>query len=238
MFDYDGTLAPLAPEPSLAHLPPGTRSLLGSLSAVSRVHVGVISGRPLLDLRRMVGLPGLSYAGTGGLEMEIHGVRLTDPAEESHRALIGGIAGGLASVAASHRGAWVEDKGSALTLHYRHVSPEGVSPLLGRANALLRGHEARVRVLQGPMAWEVSPARAWDKGTALRAITEASGPGAIPLYAGDSANDAPALDAAVALGGLAFAVGDDAPPAPHRLGGPDDVVALLMSLAAGIGPTP
>src|SRR5262249_9743352 len=79
LFDYDGTLTPIVERPSLALLEPCTRALLGRLAQTAGVSVGIISGRNLTDLRHLVGLPGLYYAGTGGLELDLKGTRLTHP---------------------------------------------------------------------------------------------------------------------------------------------------------------
>lgn len=39
LLDYDGTLAPIAPHPDLATLPPETRNILQRLSNIPEVHV-------------------------------------------------------------------------------------------------------------------------------------------------------------------------------------------------------
>src|SRR5579864_6206731 len=79
LFDYDGTLADFADRPQQATLPPPTRVVLGTLATQPRVTVGIISGRELDDLKRMVGLPGLFYAGSSGLECDLRGEISTHP---------------------------------------------------------------------------------------------------------------------------------------------------------------
>src|SRR5689334_18899125 len=73
LFDYDGTLVPIAPHPELAVLDRRGRRLLSSLARLPRVSVGVISGRALDDLESMVGLEDVYYAGVTGLEVELAG---------------------------------------------------------------------------------------------------------------------------------------------------------------------
>src|SRR5262245_40136149 len=80
LFDYGGTLAPTAPEPGLAVLPEVTRDLLAALAGTDRVAVGVLSGRALGHLRELVGVPGLLYAGSGGMQLDLGGEEATDPA--------------------------------------------------------------------------------------------------------------------------------------------------------------
>jgi trehalose-6-phosphatase len=77
------------------------------------------------------------------------------------------------------------------------------------------------------------PAIEHDKGTALRTIVAQGGPEpALVLYAGDAANDAPALAAAHAMGGIALGIGPEPPAeAVERLPDPAALTALLAALA-------
>lgn len=54
LLDYDGTLAPIAPHPDLAILPPETRNVLERLSNVSDVYIAIISGRNVNNVKEMV----------------------------------------------------------------------------------------------------------------------------------------------------------------------------------------
>jgi trehalose-6-phosphatase len=100
---------------------------------------------------------------------------------------------------------------------------------------LLEPHTTNLHVLDGPLAIEVVPAIDRDKGTALRAIVAHSGEPATVLCAGDAANDAPALAAAVELGGIALGIGPEPPPvAEYRLPDPAALIELLVALARAI----
>jgi trehalose 6-phosphate synthase/phosphatase len=68
-LDYDGTLAPIAPHPDLAVLPPETKKVLQRLSHHSDVYVAIISGRNVENVKKMVGIEGITYAGNHGLEI-------------------------------------------------------------------------------------------------------------------------------------------------------------------------
>lgn len=70
LLDYDGTLAPIAPHPDLATLPPETKNVLQRLSNHSDVYIAVISGRNVANVKAMVGIEGITYAGNHGLEIE------------------------------------------------------------------------------------------------------------------------------------------------------------------------
>lgn len=56
LLDYDGTLAPIAPHPDLAILPPETRNVLERLSNMSDVYIAIISGRNVNNVKEMVTL--------------------------------------------------------------------------------------------------------------------------------------------------------------------------------------
>ena len=50
--------------------------------------MGVVSGRALDDVKRMVGVDGIYYAGNHGFEIEGPGVKLTKPEAERSRPVI------------------------------------------------------------------------------------------------------------------------------------------------------
>jgi trehalose-phosphatase len=187
----------------------------------------------LEDLRDRVGIPGLYYAGVGGLELDLRGRWVTHPEAEVYDVMIQSVTRRLRELAAQHRGAWVESKRLGLTLHYRQVARHQLDELLARADEALGSYADQLRKVPGEMAWEVTPALGWDKGSALRLITRTIGEPVLPLYAGDGANDAVALVTAAALGGISLGVGAAAPSeAQHRLHDPAALVDFLTCLAA------
>ena len=239
VFDYDGTLTPLVAHPSLAHLDPALRDVLARLAATPRVTVGVVSGRGLDDLLGMIGLEGLSYGGSTGLELELAGERLIPAEALDHRALLDSLSAAFEQRLAD-TGAWVEKKPFGFTVHYRQMAIHHLESLLIQTFSLLRPHLASLRVLNGPMALEVVPAIERDKGTALRSIVaHGGGEPATVLYVGDAANDAPALAAATALGGIALGVGSEPPAeAACRLPDPAALTELLAALAEALTTAP
>jgi trehalose-phosphatase len=62
LLDYDGTLAPFAPHPDLALLPPETKHVLQRLSNLSDVYIAIISGRDVDNVKKMVGIEGMYEA--------------------------------------------------------------------------------------------------------------------------------------------------------------------------------
>src|SRR5262249_55890908 len=159
----------------------------------------ILSGRMLDDLKTMVGLPDLSYSGISGLELELNGVRSIPPGAALGRALIDDLAARLEEDVAHYPGAWVENKRFGLTLHYRAVARDQLQDFLTRARQVLQPFADRVNTVDVARALEVTLALGETKGSAVRRIVAHTGPGAVPLYAGDDANDSDALEAAAAL---------------------------------------
>ena len=238
VFDYDGTLTPLVAHPRLAQLDPVLRDVLARLAATPRITVGVVSGRGLDDLIGMVGLKGLDYGGSTGLELELAGERFIPTAALASRPLLDALSAALETGLMAYPGAWVEKKPFGFTLHYRQLAPNRIEPLRSEALALLKPHAADLHLLDGPLALEVVPASAQDKGTALRAIAAHGGAEpATVLFAGDAPNDAPALAAAAALGGIALGVGAQAPDeAAFQVPDPAALHHLLAALADALTP--
>ena len=165
LFDVDGTLAPIAPLPELARVPPETRAELARL-ARSYLLVACISGRAGDEAEALVGVEGIRYVGNHGLELD-----------ERAAALAGLIAAFRDSVALP-----VEDKGLSLSYHYRGAEDEQAA----RAELEEVAERARAEGLDprwGRKVLEIRPPVEADKGTAVQALL-ASVPARCGLYAG------------------------------------------------------
>jgi trehalose 6-phosphate phosphatase len=240
LLDYDGTLTPIVAHPRLAVLTPKTRALLERLSQSPRVTVGIVSGRSLEDITRLVGLAGIYYAGTGGMEIDLRGQTLRHPKEQEAAALVAAVSERLASALSAWEGAWVERKPFGLTVHYRAVPASQTQELIRSVELSLAPWGTRLVTITGPMAIEVLPADGWTKETAVRFILDHAGQdAALPVYVGDEANDAQALASVAGRGGVAIGVGQAAPPgAVYRLSDPEEVGELLEKLLDHIAVTP
>lgn len=69
LLDFDGTLSPLAPHPSLAEFDLDSEAALQNLVTNKNVYVAIISGRSAEDAREKVKLEQITYAGNHGLEI-------------------------------------------------------------------------------------------------------------------------------------------------------------------------
>jgi trehalose 6-phosphate phosphatase len=134
LLDYDGTLTPIANDPRDAWLPREVQALLGRLIRYPRVHVGVISGRALGDLRERVGLTGVIRAGCHGLEIEADGLAFVHPLATAYQEAVRTAEEALRLHAGSIPGIQIESKGLTVALHWRNRE----SPRSGSAITSLR----------------------------------------------------------------------------------------------------
>ncbi|MEZ5601633.1 MAG: trehalose-phosphatase [Candidatus Competibacteraceae bacterium] len=129
VFDYDGTLTPLVAHPRLAILDPALREVLARLAATPRVTVGVVSGRGLDDLIGMIGLPGLSYGGSTGLELELAGQRLVPAGASASRVRLDPLDAAIEARLTAYPGTWIERKPFGFTVHYRQLASDRIEAL-------------------------------------------------------------------------------------------------------------
>jgi trehalose 6-phosphate phosphatase len=172
--DIDGTISAIAPTPAEAMVDPGAKAALALL--VERLAVvAVVSGRAPQDGAAMVGLPALTYVGNHGLERITCGTPWTHPVAAATQPA---IAAALAEIESAARAAadvpWllVENKGVTGTIHYR-LAPDQIAAAtllepLARAAATRHG----LRLTLGRMIFEVRPALAVNKGTAIRELAQ------------------------------------------------------------------
>lgn len=69
LLDYDGTLAPIVPHPSLTAIEPESETAINALIKHPNVTLAIISGRGVDDVKNKVNLPSTIYAGNHGLEI-------------------------------------------------------------------------------------------------------------------------------------------------------------------------
>lgn len=186
-LDFDGVLAPIVERPEHAAPPPETRTELERLVGRYAL-VAVVSGRSGDDVRARVGVEGVVYVGSHGLEV--------DPQAERWRRA-------LAAFAAD--APWppedVEVKGPAVAFHFRNRTDEqeAVRELDAIAEAATcQGLLPRY----GRKVLEVLPPVGSNKGTAVKRLLGERGLQRA-LAAGDDTTD---LDSFAALDGLEVAV--------------------------------
>ena len=232
--DFDGTLVGIVARPDAVVPPARTRRLIARLAAMSDVRVAVLSGRPLADLERRLPMAGVFLAGSAGLELrETSGRRRRTTARSIPRRLIEA----LRDWCRRFEGAWVEDKGPAIAVHFRAVRPRRRGAFGTGVRRRVVAHRGGVLLERGKMVYELRPAGTGTKASALdrwrgtRPGARTRGPVAL-FYFGDDANDEPVFRRVRHLGGFTVAVGRRRSGAEFRVRGPDAVVAFLDRLAS------
>ncbi|MCZ7414956.1 trehalose-phosphatase [Streptomyces sp. WMMC897] len=251
-FDFDGTLAPIVPDPADARPHPDVLPALVRL-APHVAGIAVVTGRPAeLAVRYggfadVPGLEGLTVLGGYGAERwdAATGEASTPPPDSEVAAVRAELPGLLGSLALPE-GVTVEDKGLAVAVHTRRsTDPEGALAVLREPLAAVAERHG-LHLEPGRCVLELRP-RGMDKGLALAAYLAERGAGPA-LYAGDDLGDLAAFAAlerrrAEGLPVLLVSAAPEVPALASRadvvVPGPAGVAALLRSLAEPwAAPTP
>ncbi len=235
LSDYDGTLAPIAGRPDLALLPGDTRAALVEVNNRLETTLGIVSGRGLANVRSMVGIPGLIYAGNHGMEIEGPGISFRHPEAEELEPLLDSILAELERRLSGVDGVYVEGKGLTLSVHYRLAPAEARPSVFAEFDEVLEkatGGEG-VRVTRGKEILEVRPNIDWHKGRAIARIASGFPTGTLSMYLGDDLTDEDGFQAIHQLNGISVFVGEAREPtrAQYRLDSPTEVAETLRLIA-------
>ncbi|MFB7248589.1 trehalose-phosphatase [Streptomyces populi] len=248
-LDFDGTLAPIVPDPDRARAHPDAVPALAAL-APKVSSVAVVTGRPAgVAVRHggFAGVPGLEHLvvlGHYGAERwdAVSGT-VTAPAPHPGVAAVRAELPGFLDGIGAWQGTWIEEKGRAVAVHTRRASdPQAAFEALREPLGELAARHGLI-VEPGRMVLELRPP-GMDKGVALMEYVRETGAEAV-LYAGDDLGDLPAFAAVDKLrsdgiAGLLVCSGSSevaelAERADLVVDGPAGVVRLLATLAARIG---
>lgn len=178
-LDFDGVLAPIVDRPEDAYPPEATRAQLRRLCGRYGM-VAVVSGRGGDDVRARVGVDGLVYVGSHGLELDRQAERWRRQIRE---------------FAASAPWPVVETelKGLSVAFHFRNREdePAAVRELEELAD---RARDEGLVARFGRKVLEVLPPVGSNKGTAVRALLDGAGLSRA-LVAGDDTTDIDAFRA-------------------------------------------
>jgi trehalose 6-phosphate phosphatase len=212
LSDFDGTLAAIVQDPQSARPFDGMVDALRALAA-RYGRVAVVSGRPVQYLVDHVGdLPGVTLVGLYGLERTIQGRAAGLPESERWRPVIADLA--ARAQAAAPPGVYVEDKGLAVTLHYR-LAPD--QQTWAEHFSEKEAGAAGVEAMPGRKSIELRPPVTADKGTVIAEL--AAGMTAV-CFVGDDTGDLPAFAALSDLrrsGVATLAVAVASPESPPEL---------------------
>src|ERR1700741_2319171 len=182
--DYDGTLAPIVPNPEQAR--PMTESVgaLRSLAGLHETTTAVISGRALRDLATLSRLPSeVHLVGSHGSEFDIGFVHaLDDQARNLHRRL----EIELERLTGTDEGIFLEDKPPSIAVHTRRAEPD----IARRVQDAVRSGPCTwdgVQVTEGKQVIELAVVQT-EKGRALDVLRHQVGATAA-VFVGDDVTD-------------------------------------------------
>jgi trehalose 6-phosphate phosphatase len=198
--DIDGTLAPIVRRAEDAHVRVEISLLLGRLARRYGC-VACVSGRSATEARRLVGVGGITYAGSHGAELLEPGASRPQTIAEfrNWEDRIRGFALDRDTPELRRLRVRIEDKGAIAALHWRGVPDEAAAHT--HLEQVAREAEAAGLITHwGRKVLELRPPIPVDKGRAVRTLVERARARAA-LFGGDDATDLDAFRALEALRG-------------------------------------
>ncbi|MEA3328717.1 MAG: trehalose-phosphatase [Candidatus Omnitrophota bacterium] len=199
LTDYDGTLTPIVKHPGEAALSRNTKNLLRSISKKRRVKLGVLSGRSISDIKKLVGLKNIIYSGNHGFEIETKRKLFLHPHAKKARPALKQIYHSLSRRFSGDRQVIIEDKRATVALHYRLAKgPKKVRQLKKIFRDITRPYvkDKKVRLKYGKKVLEAWPFSRVDKGWALKWImNKLAVRKTLMIYLGDDRTDEDAFKA-------------------------------------------
>jgi trehalose-phosphatase len=192
LTDFDGTLAPIVERAEDAGLLDGAREVLVALTERYAL-VGAVSGRRAADVRGLIGLDSIAYAGNHGLELMLPGEGEPSP-DPSLDGREGDAAEFIATVDAEGLGGAelrVEDKGPIQAIHWRGAADDARAEAAAHAIAVDAGR-AGLEPRWGRKVLELRPVGGGGKDAAVASLLAGEVLDRV-VYAGDDRTDVDAF---------------------------------------------
>jgi trehalose 6-phosphate phosphatase len=204
-LDVDGTLIEIAPRPDLVRVPSELPGLIARVAAEREGALALISGRPLVQIDRLLHPWQGAAAGMHGIERRGADGRLHCALDSAGAAALDRLRPRFAALAGNDSRLIFEDKEGTLALHYR-AAPERELEIRAHAEALQR-EVTVLRLIVGKMVVEFQP-RNVNKGRAIAAfLSEPPFLGRLPIFVGDDTTDEDGFAEIRCRGGIAVRVG-------------------------------
>lgn len=167
-FDFDGTLAPIVPQPEQAQ---ASKELWERIEQLRQyAPVAIVSGRSVSDLKKRIPVTGITLIGNHGME-GLPG-KLWD-ADNARQIVMSWSEQWAAGPMHRDPEIILEDKGLSLALHYRHSKQRKLKK--DRILAEVARWNPSPRIILGKSVVNLVPSGAPHKGAALLALLEESG---------------------------------------------------------------
>ncbi len=201
-LDYDGTLTSIAKIPDKAVISQETKRLLSSLSQRENCRIAIISGRTLVDIKKMVGLKNIIYSGNHGFQIDGPKIKYELAVPLGYKKALQRIKTQLKKKLSGIKGVFVEDKKLSLALHFR-LADKRQLPFIKTVfheSIILYLVKNKIKIRPGKKIFEVRPPVDWDKGKIVlwllaRQVLVLKKENILPIYIGDDATDEDAFKA-------------------------------------------
>jgi trehalose 6-phosphate phosphatase len=230
-LDFDGTLAPIVPDPDEATIETENQQALEQLVESTSAAVAVVSGRSLTDLVRRIDVEDLTLAGNHGLELRRGDERIVHPEAREHRPAITAVSDLLEETLVDISGAFVEHKDLSASVHYRRTPRPQGSAVESAVTRAVTAAPGDLQIVEGKEVFEIRPRIERDKGTVVSELAAPLPDDWLSVYVGDDTTDEDAFRV-VAPEGVAVLVGESTETnATHRLPTQEHVAPFLTWLA-------
>lgn len=199
MLDFDGTLSPIVARHKDAVITESLRSLLKRCFA--NFPVAIISGRSLNDVKRRIGIRGISYAGSHGLEFKMQNssgplrVNMPKATLRAFRSAKNNIRKTLKDFSDVS----IEDKKLSYAIHYRSLSPALAKLFRKKAASAVAPYlrAGTMRVINDLYTFDMMPDVNRTKGECAKYLYSRlrENRNAVPIYIGDGVTDEDAFKA-------------------------------------------
>ena len=224
--DFDGTISTLADEPSAARPVDGAVAVLDGLARLPDTWAAIVSGRALIDLTRLSGMPETVHlVGSHGTEFEIGTILAVSQGEGD---LFDVVVAQCRDLIAGVPGAALEIKPGSVAVHVRRAHRAAAARILEHVRRG-PGRLSGVHVIEGKEVIELA-VFAGNKADALDVLRSRWHIDRT-LFAGDDATDETAFSALLP-GDVGVKVGAGVSAAPWRVDDPAALVGLLERLLA------
>ncbi len=207
-LDYDGTLTPIVDDPSQALLSTKMKLLLQQLAEYWTVVV--LTGRALDDIKKLVGLKKLVYAGSHGFNIVGPNESFHEEPEKEFLPEIDQAEKELETAISNLKRVQLERKRYAIAIHYRRAEDSILPELEKHVDRVVEKFPKLIKTT-GKKIFELRPNTDWHKGKALLYLLEKlhiDGSRILPLYIGDDTTDEDAFRA-ISDRGIGILVSDD-----------------------------
>ncbi|MGM0409302.1 MAG: trehalose-phosphatase [Bacillota bacterium] len=224
-LDYDGTLANFHKNPKKAIMSPETKKIIKKLNELNKIDIFMISGRQLDDLKEMVKINNINYAGLHGLEMP--DFKLDKLSKKDIQNYIKKIQKKY-KYEIDKNALYIENKKYVLSIHYRK-NFSNKKELNNFCEEII--NKDKYEIIEGRKIIEIRP-KNWNKGKAVNLIKKKryQNINYFDIYIGDDTTDE---DAFPYIEGLSIYVKNNekmSNKTDYYLNNPKEVLKFLIEI--------